>query len=499
MRTDSGAPLRIFSCTGLINQQFKWNSQGEIRVVPAQGAGEMCLDASGGQGRNGDPIIVWPCSGTPNQKWTATAKSEIKGVNGKCIDVVKGSTANGTRLQLWDCYATTNQLFDNSSVSTTPPTGPTPTPTPPTGVAVQPGQSIQAAVNANPAGTQFVLKAGTHVRQQVIPKDGDTFVGEAGTVLDGQGATRYAFWAWTGSRWVNNVTIRGLKVTNYTPPVQDGAISASAGPGNSSTGWVVDRVESSYNSTGGIHVGAKMRLTNSNVHHNLQLGVGGSGDSIVIENNEIAYNNYTKAYESGWEAGGSKFSVTRWLVVRGNFVHHNYGPGLWTDTDNIYTLYENNRAEDNAGEGIFHEISYNAVIRNNQVKRNGLILGRWAYAGGITISMSPNVEVYGNTLEGNYQAISALQQGDAGRGGAPYGRYLVQNLYVHDNVMWLGPGGAGLSDDTGDPAVFASRNNRFVHNTYHQGTRPRPFYWKGERTWGEWQGAGQDLTGSFGP
>ena len=67
--------------------------------------------------------------------------------------------------------------------------------------------------------------------------------------------------------------------------------------------------------------------------------------------------------------------------MRDNHVHHNEGPGLWTDIDNIHTLYEGNLVEHNANVGIFHEISYDAVIRNNIVRDNGLEVGldRYAY------------------------------------------------------------------------------------------------------------------------
>ena len=63
----------------------------------------------------------------------------------------------------------------------------------PAGITILPGESIQAKVDANPAGTTFILKSGTHVQQSVVPKDGDVFLGEAGTVLDGQNATAFAF------------------------------------------------------------------------------------------------------------------------------------------------------------------------------------------------------------------------------------------------------------------------------------------------------------------
>ena len=64
---------------------------------------------------------------------------------------------------------------------------------PVSGVAVRPGESIQAAVDKHPAGTTFVIKAGVHKRQSVVPKSGNTFVGESGAVLSGEGVTEFAF------------------------------------------------------------------------------------------------------------------------------------------------------------------------------------------------------------------------------------------------------------------------------------------------------------------
>ena len=43
---------------------------------------------------------------------------------------------------------------------------------------IHPGDSIQAAVNAHPEGTAFLIKAGVHRRQSVRPKSGMTFVGD---------------------------------------------------------------------------------------------------------------------------------------------------------------------------------------------------------------------------------------------------------------------------------------------------------------------------------
>jgi hypothetical protein len=49
-------------------------------------------------------------------------------------------------------------------------------------------------------GPGFLLEQGTHVRQSVVPKDGNVFRGEPGSVLDGQNATAFAFKGWNGTR-----------------------------------------------------------------------------------------------------------------------------------------------------------------------------------------------------------------------------------------------------------------------------------------------------------
>ena len=55
-----------------------------------------------------------------------------------------------------------------------------------TGARVAPGQSIQAALSANPAGSTIVIGAGVHRDQfDLRPKNNQHIIGEAGAVLDG--------------------------------------------------------------------------------------------------------------------------------------------------------------------------------------------------------------------------------------------------------------------------------------------------------------------------
>ena len=210
--------------------------------------------------------------------------------------------------------------------------------------------------------------------------------------------------------------------------------------------------------------------------------------------NEIAYNN-TAGYSAYWEAGGTKFAGTERLIVRSNNAHHNYGKGLWTDIDNLHTLYDGNIVKDNEHQGILHEISYDAVIRNNVLERNGFKNARGLAGGGIAVSSSPNVEIYGNILSGNADGIGCYQEA---RGSGAYGPYEISNLYVHDNVVRLTTGMTGLAQSVGDVSYYRSRNNRFVRNTYYLGTNAQYFWWEGgPRTEAQWKAYGQDVSGTF--
>lgn len=455
-------------------------------------------------------------------------------------------------------------------------------PTGGTAVDILPGQSVQAALSAQPAGTTFRLRAGVHrLTTPVVPRDGDVITGEPGAVLSGaRPLTTFtrsgSYWVATGQtqqgavvqadagyatcrptsprcmypedlflddqillhvarladvapgRWffdyaadavymgddptgrrveigvspsafdgtARSVTIRGLIVEKFATPSQESAIRGGGG------GWTVEDCEVRWNHFTGLRSHSDSVARRNFVHHNGAFGLNGSGRNILVEDNEVSYNNIA-GYDPYWGAGGSKWVYTDGLTVRRNFSHHNAGPGLWTDINNIRTVYEENRVEDNDLSGIFHEISYAAVIRNNTAARNGRVrpYPYWVDGAGILVVGSPDVEIYGNTLVDNYQGIAAL---DDRRGNGPYGAWIVKNLWVHDNTVTSrtqgpeGSGRSGLIQPQSDPAAFTSQNNRFDRNTYYLGTNARYFMWmNGERTEQEWRGYGQDLNGVF--
>jgi hypothetical protein len=80
---------------------------GELRVYNDT----MCVDAGGGRNQNGDPIVIWPCDGWPQQQWRLTPNGQVVGIGGKCLDITAWGSGNGATLQLWQCTGGANQTW----------------------------------------------------------------------------------------------------------------------------------------------------------------------------------------------------------------------------------------------------------------------------------------------------------------------------------------------------------------------------------------------------
>lgn len=285
------------------------------------------------------------------------------------------------------------------------------------------------------------------------------------------------------------VQIQHLTVEKYRVQAQHGAIQGGG------SGWIVDDVEARWNHSGGIVLGAESKILNSFVHHNGQKGVSLSGADCQLVNTEISWNNYA-GFNTGWEAGGTKFVRTDHLLVKSNYVHDNNGPGLWTDIDNIHTTYENNTVINNRGNGIQHEISYDAAIRDNVVKGNGVDPTVWLWNSQILVQNSTNVEVYGNVVEVPARGGNGISIINQNRGDGAYGPHIASNNRVHDNtVTYTGKSGAsGFVDDTGNRS---SNGNVFDYDHYivtDGGTTHWSWFtWK---TWSELQAVPQETHGT---
>ena len=241
---------------------------------------------------------------------------------------------------------------------------------PVSGTLIPVGADWDPIITAEPAGTTFIVESGVHYEQTANLRHGDSLIGQPGAVMDGRNVTTWA----VRPNSANNVTIKGLEILNYEPEDLYAPITArthEGAPGG--VGWTVENCDLHHNSYSGLALSEGSIARDNKIHDNGVIGLEVSWVrelGALVEGNEI-YGNNTSGADEYYEAGGSKFGETENLVVRDNFVYDNNGPGLWTDIDNINTLYENNVVVGNSGAGIFHEISYSATIRNNQVRGNG--------------------------------------------------------------------------------------------------------------------------------
>ena len=287
-------------------------------------------------------------------------------------------------------------------------------------------------------------------------------------------------------------TIRGLVIEKF------------AGHGMNGNDWLVEDNEVRLNH--GIGIASSSGVLRHNfVHDNGELGIGSTGttrSNLLVENNEVSHNNYA-GYSADWQAGGAKWVASSHVTVSGNYFHDNGGPGIWFDWDNRYIVVENNRIEDNAREGVLIEASFDAVVRNNQVRRNGFRDKLfWVLGAGILNANSTRVDVYGNTVENNLNGIGATERG--GRGTGPYGLRETRDFTVHDNTVRMPTGFSGFVVTTGDKSYYESKGNRFWNNTYFVGCQ-KPFIWSAPATvsgfdvfsFDQWSSFGSDTTSSF--
>ena len=332
----------------------------------------------------------------------------------------------------------------------------------------------------------------------------------------------------------NGVQVQDFVVEKAANPSEMGAIDAE-GKNN----WLVLGNEVRLNHGVGIEVdGATIQANYS--HHNGQSGIEGTcapfpagsqnptaclpdaTHQLQILDNELAFNNTLK-FSAQFGAGGGKWAATRNMVIRGNNVHDNLGPGLWCDITCYNALFEYNTLTNNvldktnpnvgdgAGGGIIYEVSNKAIIRNNTFGGNGpnppLGNDGFGLAADVIIAESTNVQVYNNTLSGinDINGIGMTMNSSVfippgcttncigvGRpdwcGTAPNNTYpdgslfctgrnsqnqpihLVRNANIHDNTSTETSAGekAGLDTDmdTFGLRYFTTATGIYQHNTY---------------------------------
>lgn len=467
------------------------------------------------------------------------------------------------------------------------------------GVTVGHGEDLAAVANAAPRNTTFCISGFHRSTGEIVPKDGQRFIGVGGPVLSGsRSLTSFAregdFWVVSGQtqdysmanetkiaeepcmdgyegcrfpedvyvddeflhqvlslsdlesgkyffdydadriyladdptgrkveasvvrrafanyRGADNVVVRGLVIEKFSAFAgQDGAVGAFHG-----ANWLIEDNEIRLNHGSGITVGGTDRLIiRSNYIHDNGCGgiMGPDADTILIEGNEIAFNNALKYQSHVWSCGGGKLVRTDGLTFRRNYSHDNDGFGFWTDGNNVNVVYEENTFEDNSMGGLMHEINDGTagptVIHDNVFRRNGFgHPNRVMLGAAIIISASTYVEIVGNLLWGNAHGITLnytfrdLSDRDV----------TVHDIVVRDNVISLGYGDDPSSEVervgfyTSTVGAPAPERITFADNHYFLGnpagglhfSLPDPTTPYALTTVVDWQAAGFDTSSEF--
>jgi len=291
---------------------------------------------------------------------------------------------------------------------------------------------LAAKTRNSPPHTTFWLRPGTHRLAadryaQVVPKTGNVYLGAPGAVLDGRKTNQYAF-----GGTARDVTLRHLTVQGFVAPHDEGVVNH-----DSADGWVIEHSTIQNNSGAGLMAGARQRVRANCLRGNGQYGMnaykaGGPLRDLVVEGNEITGNN-----TDDWErkrpgcgcTGGVKFWSVDGADIRGNWVHDNRGAGLWADTNNNDFRIEENVLEANDGAALIYETSYNAVVRENTIRRNNWVEGRKSADRGdsfpfATVYVSESggepripartdrIEIQRNVLEDNWSGITLWENAD---------------------------------------------------------------------------------------
>ncbi|HSW91348.1 MAG TPA: right-handed parallel beta-helix repeat-containing protein [Candidatus Saccharimonadales bacterium] len=265
---------------------------------------------------------------------------------------------------------------------------------------------------------------------KITPGSNSTYIGAPGAILDGKNNNKYAF---AGS--ASNVRIAYLEIRNFGRGLDnnnEGVINHDSG-----TGWTMEYLYAHHNDGAAVFIGSDNTVSYSCLKDNGQYGFSMykpqvEGDfaikDIVLNNNEISGNN-----QDDWESleegcgctGGGKFWDVLGATVTNNYVHDNLSTGLWADTNDTDFLFDSNWIEHNSGEGIWYEISYNATISRNVIKRNAWETGSnnlgspapaiyISESGGdsrlpSSVSGSTDLQIKNNLLENNFSGVSIFE------------------------------------------------------------------------------------------
>ena len=265
------------------------------------------------------------------------------------------------------------------------------------GTTLYPGQDIQAAVNSFPAGTSFLLKAGTHRMQSITPKDGMTFAGEPGTIVSG--ARVLDSWTRQGGYWVASGQTQQGRVESH-------CYSDAPACGYPEDLFKDDALLEHVTSLGGVAPGKwyfdygadKVYVADDPSGRRMEIGVtsqafGGSASNVTLRGLIV------EKYATPTQSGAIQASGNGW-VIQDNEVRWNHGTGIRGGSGGKIV---HNNIHHNGQMGIGGWGQKNMLVQDNEIAWNNTAGYSDAWeAGGTKFAGTDHVSVINNHSHDNF-------------------------------------------------------------------------------------------------
>ena len=191
--------------------------------------------------------------------------------------------------------------------------------------------------------------------------------------------------------------IRGIGIERYAPSVPDiGAVAVGA------PNVTIENVEITESATTGLAIFASnTRITDVTISRSGMLGAQASTADGLTATGLLITENNTEHFNRAPVSGGFKIHKSRGVSVTDSAFVGNHGNGLWFD-ESVYNItITGNDIIDSVGNGLVLELSAKAVVADNIILRNEL--------DGILISDTGQVDVWNNTVSGNFRSLNIVQ------------------------------------------------------------------------------------------
>lgn len=194
-----------------------------------------------------------------------------------------------------------------------------------------------------------------------------------------------------------NSTVRGIGIRRYSPSVFHVASVTIEQPGVAFENVVVTNAAT----TGLSVLRENITLNKVTVTDSGMLGIHGRfADNLRLSNVSASRNN-TEHFNIAPVSGGMKLGTSRGISIVNSSFSGNFGHGFWEDLSVYNSVIRQSEFNNNAGTGLFLEISGKAIVADNTIAHNQEF--------GIKVNNTSNVKIWNNTFVGNSRPLNIVQ------------------------------------------------------------------------------------------